>query len=246
MKVLIKPNTQVQAEFAANLIKEEILAKPDLKICFATGNSPIKTYQELIKMNKNKDVSFSKVTSFNLDEYVGIQKENKCSYHYFMHKTLFDHIDINKANINLPNGIGNIVDNSNKYEALIKEKGGIDLMILGIGKNAHIAFNEPGSLPTERTREVKLTKSTIEANKIYFDSENDVPKTAISMGIKTILEAKKIILLADGESKAKALFDTIFGEVSPEIPSSYLKTHPDVTLIVDESSAKMILEKVKK
>lgn len=242
MRVLIKPTKEREAEFAAQLIKEEILKKPDLKICFATGNSPINTYKNLIQMHKNGELSFAKVTSFNLDEYVGIPRENECSYHYFMHETLFNHIDIKKDNINLPNGNGNIVKNAQDYEQLIRNKGGIDLMILGIGTNAHIAFNEPGSLPTERTREVKLTQSTINSNKIYFKNENDVPKTAISMGIKTILEAKKIILLADGEPKAQAIYDTIYAQIDPKTPSSFLRLHNDVTLIIDEYAAKKIIK----
>ncbi|WP_334686689.1 glucosamine-6-phosphate deaminase [Mycoplasmopsis cynos] len=214
MKIYIKLDTQRQSDFAANIIKEEMLKKPNLNICFATGNSPIKTYKKLIEMHQNKEISFKNVTSFNLDEYVGIKfPENKCSYHYFMQKELFSHIDIKKENINLPNGIGNITKNAADYEKIIKEKGGIDLMILGIGTNAHIAFNEPGSLDTETTREVKLTQSTINSNKIYFNNEEDVPKTAISMGIKSILSAKKIILLADGKNKAKAIYDTIFAKI---------------------------------
>ncbi|WP_322949754.1 glucosamine-6-phosphate deaminase [Mycoplasmopsis cynos] len=240
MKIYIKLDTQRQSDFAANIIKEEMLKKPNLNICFATGNSPIKTYKKLIEMHQNKEISFKNVTSFNLDEYVGISPENKCSYHYFMQKELFSHIDIKKENINLPNGIGNITKNAADYEKIIKEKGGIDLMILGIGTNAHIAFNEPGSLDTETTREVKLTQSTINSNKIYFNNEEDVPKTAISMGIKSILSAKKIILLADGKNKAKAIYDTIFAKIGPNVPSSYLRNHPDVSLILDNDAAELI------
>ncbi|MGZ9432105.1 glucosamine-6-phosphate deaminase [Mycoplasma sp. 613B] len=240
MKIFIKNNEEKVAEFTANLIKEEIFKKEDLKICFATGNSPILTYKNLIKMYENKEISFAKVTSFNLDEYVGVSNENPCSYHYFMYQNLFNHIDIVKKNINLPNGIGDIKKNSLIYEEKIKNSGGIDLMILGIGTNGHIAFNEPGSQIYDRTREVTLTESTIQSNKIYFNNENEVPKTAISMGIGTILEAKKILLIATGNSKAEAIKRMITEEISGNLPASFLRLHKDVTIILDEQAAKLL------
>ncbi|MBN3534689.1 glucosamine-6-phosphate deaminase [Mycoplasma procyoni] len=240
MNIKITKNTDEQALLAANIIKEQIKNKADSVICFATGSSPIKTYKQLIKMYENKEISFSKVTSFNLDEYIGISKENECSYYYFMHDTLFNHIDIKKENINLPNGNGDIEKNALEYENLIKQKGGIDLMILGIGVNGHIAFNEPGSKDSDRTREVELTQETIESNKIYFESEDQMPKTAISMGIGTILEAKKIILIASGKSKSKAIYQTIKQKITPDVPASFLQKHKDVTIILDQEAAELL------
>ncbi|MEI2462187.1 glucosamine-6-phosphate deaminase [Mycoplasmopsis felis] len=240
MNIIIKDNDDLLADFAADLITSEIQKNPSIKICFATGNSPIKTYKKLIQKYQKNQISFENVVSLNLDEYVGIQPKNPCSYHYFMDQNLFNHINIKRENIHLPNGIGNIQQNAQNYENLIKEKGGIDLMILGIGTNGHIAFNEPGSLLTDRTKEVSLTESTIQSNKIYFNSINDVPKTAISMGVGTILEAKKIILLANSSSKAQAIYDAIKGTITSNVPASFLQTHSDVTFILDKEAAKLI------
>ncbi|TDV22704.1 glucosamine-6-phosphate deaminase [Mycoplasmopsis mustelae] len=240
MKIIIKENAEQQALYASDMIAKEIKENPNLNICFATGNSPIKTYQLLIKKFQNNEISFAKVTSFNLDEYVGIKKSNPCSYHYFMHQQLFNHINIKKENINLPNGLGNITKNAIEYESLILAKGGIDLMILGIGVNGHIAFNEPGSKIDDITREVQLTHSTIETNKKYFTNKNAVPKNAISMGIGTILKAKKIILLADGINKADAILKAIKGKITSDVPASFLQTHKDVTFILDAQAAKLL------
>lgn len=240
MKTIICKDYEEVSKVAADFFEKQIKEKSDSKICFATGSSPIKTYQNLINKVKENRISFKDVTTFNLDEYVGIPYENKCSYHYFMDDNLFNHIDLKRENINFPEGLGNLVENAKKYEDKIKELGGIDFMILGIGTNAHIAFNEPGSKKDERTREVKLTQSTINSNKIYFDNPNDIPKTAVSMGIGTILEAKKIILIASGKSKADAIYKTLNSPISEEVPSSFLREHKDVTLIIDEDAASLL------
>ncbi|QDY86847.1 glucosamine-6-phosphate deaminase [Mycoplasma anserisalpingitidis] len=240
MKTIICKDYEEVSKVAADFFEKQIKEKSDSKICFATGSSPIKTYQNLINKVKENRISFKDVTTFNLDEYVGIPYENKCSYHYFMDDNLFNHIDLKRENINFPEGLGNLVENAKKYENKIRELGGIDFMILGIGTNAHIAFNEPGSKKDERTREVKLTQSTINSNKIYFDNPNDIPKTAVSMGIGTILEAKKIILIASGKSKADAIYKTLNSPISEEVPSSFLREHKDVTLIIDEDAASLL------
>lgn len=240
MKTIICKDYEEVSKVAADFFEKQIKEKSDSKICFATGSSPIKTYQNLINKVKENRISFKDVTTFNLDEYVGIPYENKCSYHYFMDDNLFNHIDLKRENINFPEGLGNLMENAKKYEDKIKELGGIDFMILGIGTNAHIAFNEPGSKKDERTREVKLTQSTINSNKIYFDNPNDIPKTAVSMGIGTILEAKKIILIASGKSKANAIYKTLNSPISEEVPSSFLREHKDVTLIIDEDAASLL------
>lgn len=240
MKTIICKDYEEVSKVAADFFEKQIKEKSDSKICFATGSSPIKTYQNLINKVKENRMSFKDVTTFNLDEYVGIPYDNKCSYHYFMDDNLFNHIDLKRENINFPEGLGNLEENAKKYEQKIKELGGIDFMILGIGTNAHIAFNEPGSKKNERTREVKLTQSTINSNKIYFDNPNDIPKTAVSMGIGTILEAKKIILIASGKSKADAIYKTLNSAISEEVPSSFLREHKDVTLIIDEDAASLL------
>ncbi|WP_426461187.1 glucosamine-6-phosphate deaminase [Mycoplasma hafezii] len=239
MNVKVVKDYAEMSEVAANMIAKAIKEKPNLRICFATGGTPIETYQDLIKMYKEGKIDFSQVTTFNLDEYVGIPTDNKCSYHYYMHHHLFDHINVKEENINFPNGNGDLVKNAEEYEKLIAN-GGIDFLILGIGTNAHIAFNEPGSKDTDKTREVHLTDSTIQSNKIYFEKESDVPRTAISMGIGTILKAKKIILLASGEAKAQAIHDSFWGEVNSDVPASYLQNHKDVTFIVDKAAAKLL------
>ncbi|WEK83079.1 MAG: glucosamine-6-phosphate deaminase [Mycoplasma sp.] len=237
IKIIKVKDYQEISTTGADIIRQAINKKHNLVMCFATGSSPVGMYKELIKLNKAKKVDFSQVTSFNLDEYVGLDKNNKCSYHYFMYDVLFNHINIKKENINLPNGIGDIKKNAKDYEALIAKKGGIDLMILGLGTNGHIAFNEPGSKIDEATREVKLTQSTIDSNKIYFDDEKDVPKTAISMGVGSIMKAKKIILLANGEHKADAIKAMIEGPVTSDCPASFLQKHKDVTVIIDIPAA---------
>ncbi|WP_033161458.1 glucosamine-6-phosphate deaminase [[Mycoplasma] collis] len=240
MNIIIKENEQQIADFVADIIKSEIKNKPNLNICFATGKTPIKTYQKLIEMYQNKEIDFSQITTFNLDEYVNLEPTHPSSYHYFMNKNLFNHINVKKENIYLPNGIGNIEKNSENYENIITKKGGIDLMILGIGTNGHIAFNEPGSTKDQKTREVKLTQSTIESNKIYFQNENDIPKTAISMGIGTILKAKKIILLASGSSKAVAIEKAINGPIDSKLPASFLQEHEDTMFVIDNDAAELL------
>ncbi|QGZ97528.1 glucosamine-6-phosphate deaminase [Mycoplasma sp. NEAQ87857] len=240
MKVIKTKDYQEMSQVASQMIIDAINKKNDLKICFATGGTPVGTYANLIQAYDNKQVSFDKITTFNLDEYVNLAIENPCSYHYFMNQKLFDHINVAKSKINFPNGIGNIEQNAKDYEATIKKHNGIDFMILGIGTNGHIAFNEPGSKMTDRTREVHLTNSTIKSNQIYFNDISEVPKTAISMGIGTILEAKQIILLANGVSKAQAIKDTIEGEITSLVPASFLQTHKNVTLIIDQEAASLL------
>ncbi|WP_233091235.1 glucosamine-6-phosphate deaminase [Mycoplasmopsis gallinacea] len=240
IKVQIFPTYNQLSEKAAQMFIDQINSKADSRICFATGSSPIETYKNLIKAYQDKKVSFKDVVSFNLDEYVGIEETNKCSYHYFMNENLFNHIDIQKQNINFPNGNGNIAENADEFNKRIDALGGIDFMILGIGTNGHIAFNEPGSQKDQLTREVQLTQSTIESNKIYFDNPNDIPKTAISLGIGNILSAKKIILVASGSSKAQAIHDAVKGPISSDCPASFLQLHNDVTFLIDEEAAKLL------
>ncbi|WP_027120450.1 glucosamine-6-phosphate deaminase [Mycoplasmopsis lipofaciens] len=240
MKIIKVKDYDAMSKKAASMLENQLEEKLNSRICFATGNTPIGMYKILAKNNQAKKTTFKYAVTFNLDEYVGLDPKNPCSYHYFMNENLFNHIDINPKNINFPNGIGDIAKNAKKYEKIIEDNSQIDFMILGIGTNGHIAFNEPGSTPDQLTREVELTASTIKSNRIYFDNPNDIPKTAISMGIGSILKAKKIILLASGAAKAEAIRNAIKGEISSSCPASFLQKHKNVTFIVDEEAALML------
>lgn len=240
MKLIVVKNYEEMSKRAADIFNEQINKKPDSILGLATGGTPEGMYQELAKANKAGKADWSKVITFNLDEYIGIPKDHAMSYYTFMNEHLFNFININKANTHIPSGNGDIEKNGKEYDALIDKMGGIDLQILGIGENAHIAFNEPGSKGDAGTREVQLTESTINANSRYFASKDEVPKTAITMGIGSILKAKKIVLLASGSKKAPAIRDTFEGPITEAVPSSFLQKHRDVTIICDEEAAAML------
>lgn len=240
MKVIIVKNYEEMSMTAAAMINAQVRENPESVLGLATGGTPERTYELVIETNEKSHTDFTNVKTFNLDEYIGIPKTHPLSYYTYMNEKLFSHININKANTHLPSGEGDIKANGIKYDEDIKKAGGIDLQILGIGENAHIAFNEPGTSENSTTGEVKLTESTIKANSRYFDSIDLVPKTAISMGIASIMKAKKIILLASGANKANAIRATVEGTISELVPSSFLQKHPDVTIIVDEEAAKLL------
>lgn len=216
---------------AFDIIKEGMDAGKVKVLGLATGSTPITLYEELVK----SDLDFSDVSSVNLDEYVGLSADNDQSYDYFMHEHLFDEKPF-KANY-LPNGLAEDIEAECKRYDEVLEKNPIDIQILGIGENAHIGFNEPGASFDATTQKVALTESTIEANSRNFAKKEDVPTFAISMGIKSIMAAKKIVLLAYGEKKAQAILDTVEGPVTEDVPASVLQNHPDVTLILDEAAA---------
>lgn len=198
-------------------------------------------YKELVKLYNNGDINFSEVKTFNLDEYYGLNKENHQSYHYYMMENLFKHINIKEENINIANGKAESIEKEcEEYERKIDNAGGIDLQVLGIGRNGHIGFNEPDLKFEAKTHLVKLDEDTIKANSRFFDSIEEVPKLAISMGIKTIMHTKKIILLASGKEKAEAIYKAVKGKITPELPASVLQLHPDVTLIVDKDAASLL------
>ncbi len=238
MKVIVEKNYDELSKRAANILEKEIRNKPDIVLGLATGSTPIGTYNELIKAHKEYDLDFSKVKTFNLDEYVGLDGEHLNSYRYFMNEKLFDHININKENTYIPNGrVKNLDDYCKEYDNDIDRAGGIDIQILGIGTNGHIAFNEPADRLSVGTSIVNLTESTIKDNSRFFDSMDEVPKTAITMGIGSILKAKKIILLASGKSKAPVMKKLLEENmVTTQLPASFLLLHPDVTIIVDEDA----------
>jgi glucosamine-6-phosphate deaminase len=240
VEVIIKNNYEEISKLAADYLINTVKAKNDAILGLPTGSTPIGMYQEVI--NRYKDnISFQNVRTFNLDEYVGLDKSNINSYRYFMDENLFSHIDIKEENIHIPNGVATDIEKECiNYENLLKTTGQMDIMYLGIGHNGHIGFNEPDEFFEPYTHIVKLTEDTIEANKRFFDNIESVPKTAITMGIKTIMSAKKIILLASGESKAEAISKTVKGKITPRVPASILQLHNDVTLIIDKDAAKFL------
>lgn len=203
----------------------------------ATGSTPIGMYERLVELHKKNEVSFKNAKTFNLDEYIGLPADHPQSYHYFMEDILFKHIDILPGNTQLPNGVAeDLKQECEDFEKRIKDAGGIDLQILGIGENGHIAFNEPGSKFAGKTDIVDLAQATLEANSRFFDSIKNVPTQAITMGIGTIMEADEIILLASGASKAEAMKHVMNGEVTEDVPATILQKHPNVTIIADEDA----------
>lgn len=234
MNVLTFNNNEELSAKATEVIIQKIKELNHPVIGLATGSTPERTYELLVEKYKNGDVSFKDVTTFNLDEYVGLDPEHINSYHRFMNERLFDHIDIDKNNTYLPDGLAtNATEEAERFEQLIKDKGPIDLQVLGLGLNGHIGFNEPGTPFDARTHVAALVESTREANARFFDHIDDVPTDAISMGIGTILDAKEIILLVHGEAKADILRQVVHGEVTEDVPASILQKHPNVTVITD-------------
>lgn len=226
---------------AASLIAAQVIAKPDCILGLATGSSPVGTYQNLIKAYKNGDLDFSNVKSINLDEYKGLSPENDQSYRYFMNTNLFDHINIDKANTHVPNGLEPDAEKAcNEYNEIIAQSGGIDLQLLGLGPNGHIGFNEPDSVFIAGTHCVDLTESTIEANKRFFESADDVPRQAYTMGIQNIMSAKKIVVVVSGANKAKSLAKAVNGPIDPQVPASILQLHNDVVIVADEAALSMM------
>lgn len=220
---------------AANIISAQIIMKPNCVLGLATGSTPIGTYEQLVEWYHKGDLDFSKVTSVNLDEYRGLEKSNDQSYDYFMHEHLFDKVNIHPENVNLPDGMAEDAEKECKrYEELIRSLGGVDLQLLGLGHNGHIGFNEPGAAFEKETHCVNLTERTIEANKRFFASADDVPKQAFTMGIKTIMQAKKILVIASGEDKAEILKEAFFGPVTPAVPASILQLHNNVIVVGDQ------------
>lgn len=238
MKLIIKKNYEEMCAEAAKTIKEQLDHKKDTTLGLATGSTPEGVYKELIKYYKNGEIDFSQVRTFNLDEYIGLSKENINSFNYFMNDKLFDHINIDKKNIHIPNCDGkNIEEFCRNYDKMIEDSGGIDLQIVGVGQNGHIAFNEPANQLSFGTTIVELAENTIEINSRFFDSIEDVPKKAITMGMGTIMQAEKIIWIANGKGKSKVVEKFLSEKtITTEFPVSILKLHKDLTIIVDEQA----------
>jgi glucosamine-6-phosphate deaminase len=244
MEIIINQTAEEASVKAARVIALQVKEKPDSILGLATGSTPIRMYQELIRMHKEEGLCFSKVTTFNLDEYVGLPKTHDQSYYYFMQEQLFKHINVAPGNIHLPDGVArDIPRHCAEYEERIKDLGGIDIQVLGIGSDGHIAFNEPSSSLSSRTRIKTLTEQTVADNARFFEGdESQVPTHCITMGIGTIMEARMNLLLAFGEGKAEAIRDTVEGPVCAMVPASMLQHHQVAKVFIDEAaSAKLKL-----
>ena len=222
---------------AANIISAQVIMKPECVLGLATGSTPIGVFDQLVEWYKKKDLSFLRVRSVNLDEYRGLSSTHEQSYRYFMQTHLFDRVDIQPENTHVPNGLAADPDaECARYDQVIQDLGGIDLQLLGMGRNGHIGFNEPSDVFVMGTHLVNLTESTIEANKRFFASEADVPRQALTMGIMHIMQAKKILVVVSGEDKAEAVAKAFTGPVTPQVPASILQIHPDVVLVGDKAA----------
>ena len=244
MKIYAAKDYSDLSRKAANIISAQVIMKPDAVLGLATGSTPVGTYRQLIEWYKNGDLDFSHVKSINLDEYKGLSGDHDQSYRYFMNDNLFHHININKEFTNVPNGLAEDASaECERYDRIIDEMGGIDLQLLGIGGNGHIGFNEPAQAFATGTHLVTLTEDTRRSNARFFSSIDEVPTHAFTMGTKGIMNAKKVLLLASGESKANALYLSCFGPVTPSVPASILQLHNDCIIIADEPALSLIRQK---
>lgn len=242
MKIYRTPDYESMSRKAASIIASLVVMEPDCTLGLATGSTPIGLYKELIARCDSGELDFSAVKSVNLDEYVGLSGDHDQSYRYFMNKNLFDHINIDKANTNVPNGLAEDTDaECARYDAVMEELGPIDLQLLGMGHNGHIGFNEPDSYFPMGTHAVDLKESTISANARFFASIDDVPRRALTMGIGSIMKAKSILVVVSGEGKADIVAKAFSGPVTPNVPASILQMHPDVTLVGDEAALSKLL-----
>lgn len=238
MEVFIQPNYEDMSKAAAQVVASVLNTKPNAVLGLATGSTPLGLYKELVRMHKEEGLDFSHVTTFNLDEYVGLKGDHPQSYHYFMHENLFQYINIPKQNTYIPSGTTeNYEAFCQWYEKRIKECGGIDLQILGIGSDGHIAFNEPSSSLSSRTRLKTLAKPTIDDNARFFDKREDVPIYAITMGVGTIMEARQTLMLASGENKAQAVAASVEGPVTSMYTASALQLHPSSLVFIDDDAS---------
>lgn len=241
MEYHIYKNADEIGKATAMIISSQILKKKNSVLGLATGSTPLPVYQHMVHFYQKGLVDFSQTTTYNLDEYCNLPPEHEQSYFFFMMDNLFRHINIPKENIHIPNGLADdIAAECKNYDAAIEKAGGIDLQLLGIGPNGHIAFNEPGDSYVYATHRTALTESTIEANKRFFPSADDVPRYALTMGIGSIMKARSILLLATGASKAEAVRDMLLKDPSPACPASILQFHPNATIMLDEEAASLL------
>lgn len=241
MKIYAAKDYDSLSRKAANIISAQVIMKPEAVLGLATGSTPIGTYRQLVEWYNKGDIDFSHTISVNLDEYAGLPGTHEQSYRYFMNENFFRHINIRTENTNVPNGMADDYEaECKRYDSIIRSLGGIDLQLLGIGANGHIGFNEPGTAFEMGTHVVTLAENTRQNNARFFASLSEVPTQALTMGIKSIMSARKILLLATGESKAQALYDSFFGPVTPSVPASILQLHHDCIIIADEPALSLI------
>jgi glucosamine-6-phosphate deaminase len=242
MLLVLKSNDDELGREAARIVANSVRRNPFLRLGLATGSTTLAMYKELARLHRHDSLDFSRVVTFNLDEYFGLPSSHPQSFGYFMREHFFSHVNLAKSNIHIPDGAitGDYDHYCRSYEQAIRDAGGIDLQVLGIGRNGHIGFNEPTSSLGSRTRLKVLTKETIEDNRKFFGPGEEVPQCAITMGIGTILEAKRILLLASGSSKASAIAQAIEGPVTASVTASALQHHPDVTFLVDQAAASQL------
>ena len=241
MIIYVGKDYQDVSRKAANIMSAQIIMKPNAVLGLATGSTPVGLYKQLIEWYNKGDLDFSQITSVNLDEYKGLSGDNDQSYRYFMNTNLFNHVNIDKNKTYVPNGLEEDSDKAcADYNEIIRSVGGIDIQLLGIGGNGHIGFNEPGEAFEKETHCVDLTESTIKANARFFESMDEVPKQAYTMGIKNIMQARKVLLIVSGEGKAEILDKVLYGPVTPQVPASILQLHNDLTVVADEAAMSVI------
>ena len=238
MEVIVKDTPEEMSRLSAELMAEVVRHKPRAVLGLATGSTPLGTYKELIRLHQNEGLDFSRATTFNLDEYVGLSHDHPQSYHYFMWENLFKHINVNPKNVHIPDGTAKDIPAFCRwYEEQMVKCGGVDAQLLGIGGNGHIAFNEPGSSLGSRTRVKTLDDRTRQDNARFFRNMNEVPKYAITMGIGTIMDARQLILLANGAGKADAIARTCEGPITAIVPATIVQLHPKATIVIDRQAA---------
>ena len=243
MRIYLEADYAAMSRRAANLIAAEVIRRPNCVLGLATGSTPIGTYENLIARNRAGDLSFREVRTVNLDEYKGLAPTHDQSYRYFMQTNLFDHIDILPENTNVPDGLAADADaECARYDALVASLGYADLQLLGLGRNGHIGFNEPGDAFELETHLVELTQTTIDANARFFATRDDVPRQALTMGVGCIMAARRVLLIASGADKADALYNAVCGPISPDCPASILQLHGDVVVVGDEAALHRIVE----
>lgn len=244
MKIIRANDYKEMSRSVANIVSAQVILCPQSVLGLATGDTPIGMYQQLIEWNRKGDLDFSAAKTVNLDEYIGLPKEHDQSYRWFMNHHFFKYINIDSKNTYLPNGLAEDVDaECVRYEEIIRQLGGINLQVLGLGHNGHIGFNEPNICFIKNTHQVTLSESTLVANSRFFSSINEMPKRAITMGMGTIMLSKRIVLLCVGEEKAEILYKSLYGNIDPMIPASILQLHPDLTVVADDAALSIITKK---
>lgn len=245
MRIIITENYDDMSNVATDIIAAQLILNPDSVLGLATGSTPTGMYEGLVKLYNEGRIDFKDVVTFNLDEYCGLPDENDQSYHYFMDKNLLSKVNVAPENINIPSGVADDMEKTCvEYDEKIQSFGGTDIQVLGIGVNGHIGFNEPGDVFVGETHIIDLDETTIEANARFFEKKDDVPKQAITMGMRSIMSAGRILLMASGSGKAKAIYDAIKGPITPLVPASILQLHEDVIVVVDKEAAKLITDMV--